>query len=269
MGPLCEASRPRISRYAFLTSSHKHATTIGILKTRGGSDWRYEYGPDYNDGDDRRQRKDTYADDEDYYPEEDYAEYYDDTSPTKRRSSRSNSPLSNMPDIIRNGDRRIGIMLLGSGAAVTMLGMSLFFNKALMRLGNLLFIAGVPMTIGPSRTIGYFVQREKMRATACLAAGIFLVLVGWPILGMILEAFGLLNLFGNMFPLVAAVARTMPGIGPLLNGMGGGPTRRREERQRYEDDYYTTGAGDGAGEYYEDDVRSDDSYYGARDTRYY
>jgi len=168
-----------------------------------------------------------------------------------------------MPDIIRKGNRKIGLPLLGIGAVLTLLGASLFFNKMLMRLGNVFFVAGVPMTIGPvsvfvgderrieskiifllilllsnfigifrmiqsvvlfqtfhlqGRTAGYFFQPKKARATACLTLGIILVFIGWPILGIILEAFGFLNLFGNMFPFAFAILKQMPIIGPLLKG---------------------------------------------------
>jgi hypothetical protein len=92
-----------------------------------------------------------------------------------------------------------------------MLGISLFFNKALMRLGNLLFMAGVPMTIGPGRTAGYFLQPKKARATGCLALGIVLVFFGHPVIGIALEAFGLMNLFGNMFPFAMGILKQMPG----------------------------------------------------------
>jgi len=144
----------------------------------------------------------------------------------------------------------MGLPMLGIGAALTVLGVSLFFNKTLMRLGNLFFVAGVPMTIGAGRTAGYFLQSKKMRATGCLSLGIFLVFIGWPVFGIALEAFGLLNLFGNMFPLALAVLKTMPGIGPLLKGgFGGGTgssTSEKPSRSRYssssqdydDDDYY-------------------------------
>lgn len=46
----------------------------------------------------------------------------------------------------------------------------------------------------------------------------FIVFIGWPILGIILEAFGFLNLFGNMFPFAFAILKQMPVIGPLLKG---------------------------------------------------
>jgi hypothetical protein len=211
-------------------------------KVRGGANQDYYY-------DDRGR----------YYDDDEPDEYYDDYK--KRSNQRRKGPafLSNMPSVIKNGDRRIGFGLLGSGSIITMLGISLFFNKTLMRLGNLLFIAGVPMTLGPSRTLGYFVKPEKFRATGCLALGIFLVFIGMPVFGIILEAFGILNLFGNLFPFVWAVAKNMPGIGPLLSG---GNNRKRREPKR---DEYS----------YEDDYgRDEDPYYGdrrppSRDSRYY
>jgi hypothetical protein len=135
---------------------------------------------------------------------------------------------------------------LGIGGILTILGISLFFNKALMRLGNLFFVAGVPMTIGPGRTAGYFFQPKKARATGCLALGIFLVFVGWPVFGIVLEAFGLLNLFGNMFPVAMVVLKSMPVIGPLLRGDGTPDRGGKRGNDRYsrddDDDYY--GGGD-------------------------
>ena len=126
--------------------------------------------------------------------------------------------------------------MLAGGAVFTMLGISLFFNKSLMRLGNLLFIAGIPMTIGPGRTMGYFLQPKKARATGCLILGIFLVMVGWPIFGIALEAFGLLNLFGNMFPVLMVILKQIPFIGNLMGGNNGG--RKEKQRRSRKDEYY-------------------------------
>lgn len=168
--------------------------------------------------------------------------------------------MSDLPQMIKTGNRKIGLPMLGVGAALTLMGISLFFNKTLMRLGNLCFVAGVPMTIGAGRTAGYFLQPKKVRATGCLAFGIFLVFVGWPIFGIILEAFGVLNLFGNMFPVAMAILKTMPVIGPFLRGSDSASSRRRNDRDRYsgddDDDYY--GGGDGG--YYDDGGRGNDDY---------
>lgn len=206
-----------------------------------------------------------------HYEDDEEGDYYDykKSSKSDRRKASEPAFLAGVPSVIKNGDRRIGLGLLGSGSIITMLGISLFFNKTLMRLGNLLFIAGVPMTLGPSRTLGYFVKPEKFRATGCLALGIFLVFIGMPVFGIILEAFGILNLFGNLFPFVWAVAKNMPGIGPLLSGgNNNNKNNRRSRNDRYsepnKEDYY-----------YEDDYgRDEDPYYGDRrpsssDNHYY
>lgn len=115
-------------------------------------------------------------------------------------------------------------------------------------MGNLLIIAGVPMTIGPGRTAGFFLQPKKARATGFLVFGIFLVFIGWPIFGIALEIFGLLNLFGNMLPLAYTMLKQMPVVGVLF------PAKKKEKapsRGRDDDDRY-----------YEDD-----RYYGDEDKR--
>lgn len=233
-----------------------------IEQFRGGSDRGYYDNTDLDnnyrtprrkDDDDssypRRDDSEYFHNDNDYdaqqrkqssYGNQEY-DYYDDRglpSRPRRQPQQPSNDRSYMPAILRNGNRQIGFTLLGAGTVITMLGISLFFNKTLMRLGNLLFIAGVPMTIGPTRTAGYFLKPEKIRATGCLGLGIFLVFVGHPVFGIALEVFGLLNLFGNMFPFLMAIAKQMPILGSILNS--GNNNSRREARTRYrdEDDRY-------------------------------
>lgn len=65
-------------------------------------------------------------------------------------------------------------------------------------------------------------------------------------IGILLEVFGLLNLFGNMFPLVRMMAKNMPVVGGLFKGnnggsggiIGGGNGKRRESRYEDDDRYY-------------------------------
>lgn len=235
--------------------------TEGVVAVcRGGQQWDTDY---YND--DKRNQKDFYAgaggfpgdndSDDDGREFNAYQEehYFDDRGsqgnkdgPTRRRSS------IQVPDIIRKGNRKIGLPLLGIGAILTVLGVGLFFNKMLMRLGNLFFVAGIPMTIGPGRTAGYFFQPKKARATACLTSGIILVFIGWPILGIILEAFGFLNLFGNMFPFAFAIIKQMPIIGPFLKG--------NRQKNSYSDDNSSSRSSDPDRNFDQYDDYSKDQY---------
>eukprot|EP00980_Cylindrotheca_fusiformis_P010216 scaffold2271_cov130-Cylindrotheca_fusiformis.AAC.11 len=224
-----------------------------VLQTRGGQGYYYDDNSD--DGIDPYRSQDPQQYNDDYY----YNDQVDDFPRADRPGRRSSF---SMPTVIKSGNRKIGVPLLGAGAVFTLMGISLFFNKSLMRLGNLCFVAGVPMTIGPGRMAGYFFQPTKARATGCLILGIFLVFVGWPVLGIILEVFGVLNLFGNMFPVAMAILKTMPVIGPLLSGDSGAKPPSRSSRrdryydepdQRYSNDPYYDRRYDDRNSYYDDD----------------
>lgn len=67
----------------------------------------------------------------------------------------------------------------------------------------------------PSRFL--FGRKEHIRGTVCFFAGIALVVCRWGILGILVECFGFLNLFGNFIPTVVAVGRQVPGLGTVLN----------------------------------------------------
>ncbi|KAL7439093.1 hypothetical protein ACHAXH_005362 [Discostella pseudostelligera] len=195
------------------------------------------YGRDARSSGGGKRDENGYYDDEGRYQRGGYDDY-----DGKGSSSRRGGSKTKLPAVFTSSNRKLGIIFLSSGAAFTVLGITLFFNKALMRLGNLLFVAGIPLLIGPGRTVGYFLQPQKARATGCLGCGIFLVLVGHPVIGILLEIFGLMNLFGNMFPLVRMMAQNLPVVGGLFGGgsssnNGGGRGGKRRE-SRYDDEYY-------------------------------
>ena len=80
-----------------------------------------------------------------------------------------------------------------------------------------MFLLGICLLIGFKKTFIFFKRPSKLRGTFCFLGGILLVLVGWPVVGMVVEVFGILNLFGNFFPIILSMLRNMPFIGPVLN----------------------------------------------------
>lgn len=94
-----------------------------------------------------------------------------------------------------------------------LLGVILFFDGALLALGNVclfeycmygsltrqsqvLFLSGLTLIIGPQKTFYFFARRQKLRGTVCFLGGIVLVFFRWPFVGVCVETFGFLNLFG-------------------------------------------------------------------------
>lgn len=116
----------------------------------------------------------------------------------------------------------IGVALTTFGALFMFLGVILFFDGALLALGNvrtayhppdprstltgrsfsayhskqILFVSGLTLIIGPQKTFYFFARKQKIRGTVCFLGGILLVFFKWPFVGMVVETFGFLNLFG-------------------------------------------------------------------------
>jgi len=113
--------------------------------------------------------------------------------------------------------QKIGVALTTFGALFMLLGVMLFFDGALLALGNILFVSGLTLIIGPRKTFYFFARKEKLRGTICFIGGILMVFFKWPFFGMIVETFGFLNLFGDFFPVVITFMRQLPFIGTVLS----------------------------------------------------
>ncbi|KAH8341768.1 hypothetical protein KR067_001826, partial [Drosophila pandora] len=111
----------------------------------------------------------------------------------------------------------IGIGLAGFGISFLFLGMLLLFDKGLLAIGNILFISGLGCVIGVERTLRFFFQRHKVKGTTAFLGGIFIVLLGFPIIGMIIESYGFFALFSGFFPVAINFLGRVPLLGPLLN----------------------------------------------------
>ncbi|XP_065314534.1 vesicle transport protein GOT1B-like isoform X2 [Gordionus sp. m RMFG-2023] len=112
--------------------------------------------------------------------------------------------------------QKIGVGLVGFGIFFILLGVTFFFDKALLAIGNLLFVVGLVCVIGVERTIKFFFQKHKWKGSLGFATGVALVLVGWPLLGIIIEAYGFVLLFGGFFPVVISFLKRVPIIGTIL-----------------------------------------------------
>jgi len=113
--------------------------------------------------------------------------------------------------------QKIGVGLTSFGVFFMMLGVMLFFDGALLALGNVLFLGGLFLIIGPQKTFYFFARKNKLRGTACFLGGILLVFLKWPTIGVLVEMFGFLNLFGDFFPVIVTFLRQLPFIGQFLN----------------------------------------------------
>ena len=119
-----------------------------------------------------------------------------------------------------NDNAKIGTALLGLGCLFIVLGVVFFFDRMFLSLGNVMFLGGLLLTMGVSRSQRFFVKKAKdsgFRGVGCFFGGVILVVFfKRPLLGMCLEGFGFVNLFANFFPIALSAMRSMPVLGDLL-----------------------------------------------------
>mmetsp|Transcript_11417 Transcript_11417/g.17560 ORF Transcript_11417/g.17560 Transcript_11417/m.17560 type:complete len:144 (+) Transcript_11417:124-555(+) len=111
---------------------------------------------------------------------------------------------------------KIGTGLLLLGVTFLFLGVLFFFDSALLALGDLLFLLGLTFTIGFSRTVRFFSRPDRIKGIISFFGGIALVMLRWPVLGMILQLYGIVYLFGQFFPIAAQSMQDTPVIGNIL-----------------------------------------------------
>lgn len=163
-----------------------------------------------------------------------YSRDYNDNSHYKghrNRQPRAATPPSSLlgnllrviSDLARS-QRQVGSYFLGGGLILMFIGMMLFFESNLLRLGNIMAIMGATLLIGPDKLGSFFLQKSRLQATIIIGLGVLLLLTGSPRLGLLVEIFGLLNLFGNMLPFLLFVLKGIPGVGELIGLLDGSST---------------------------------------------
>lgn len=103
-----------------------------------------------------------------------------------------------------------------AGVVLFLLGVITFFDSSLLAIGNILFVLGVVLIIGPTRTIYFFARPTKIKPTLFFFGGILLILFKRSFIGFIIEGFGILSLFGDFLGTIVQFLRSVPVIGSLL-----------------------------------------------------
>ena len=81
---------------------------------------------------------------------------------------------------------------------------------------QILFLFGLTLTIGLYKTAVFFARRQKLKGTTAFASGIVLILLRWPVVGFLVELYGIFILFGDFFSTIAGFAVAIPVVGPYI-----------------------------------------------------
>lgn len=81
---------------------------------------------------------------------------------------------------------------------------------------QILFLIGLTIIIGPQKTLLFFARKQKAKGTAAFFVGLALILLRWTFVGFIIEAYGIVVLFGDFLGTIAGFARGLPVVGPYI-----------------------------------------------------
>ncbi|CAK7238997.1 MAG: Golgi Transport [Sporothrix thermara] len=121
-----------------------------------------------------------------------------------------------MPSMWLTDSQKVGVAFCSGGGFFLIGGVMLFFDRAMLAMGNILFLIGLTIIIGPSKTLLFFARKQKVKGTAAFFSGLLLILMRWPLIGFLVELYGIMVLFGDFLGTIAAFARNVPVIGPYI-----------------------------------------------------
>ena len=110
----------------------------------------------------------------------------------------------------------IGVAFCSGGGLFLFAGILMFFDRSMLAMGNILFLIGLTLIIGPQKTFIFFARRNKLKGTAAFLSGIILILLRWPLTGFLVETYGIVVLFGDFFATIASFAGNIPVVGPYI-----------------------------------------------------
>ncbi|KAK4146860.1 Got1/Sft2-like family-domain-containing protein [Dichotomopilus funicola] len=121
-----------------------------------------------------------------------------------------------MPTMWLSDSQKIGVAFCSGGGFFLIAGILLFFDRAMLAMGNILFLVGLTIIIGPHKTALFFARRQKLKGTAAFFGGLSLILLRWPLIGFLVELYGIVVLFGDFLGTIAGFARNVPVVGPYI-----------------------------------------------------
>ncbi|KAH0383892.1 hypothetical protein KCU89_g17328, partial [Aureobasidium melanogenum] len=77
-----------------------------------------------------------------------------------------------MPTMWLSDSQKIGVAFCSGGGFFLIGGVIMFFDRAMLAMGNILFLAGITLLLGVQRTFLFFARRQKIKGTAAFVAGI-------------------------------------------------------------------------------------------------
>ena len=122
-------------------------------------------------------------------------------------------------ELFYDDSKKIGVGLIMIGLVFYSLGIMFMLDRGFLCIGNMAFIMGLVVVVGPTNTLGFFMRKGKIMGSAVFFAGFILIMLGWfmfTTLGFLLQVYGLFLLFRDFTRVIFSYMQTLPVIGNIL-----------------------------------------------------
>ena len=119
--------------------------------------------------------------------------------------------------MIFSDNNKIGMFLVITGICSFTTGIFFFFERSLLLLGDICFIVGICMLLGPKGSLGFFTKKSKLIPSLIYLLGFFLLVVRWSFVGAVVQIYALFSMFRSFLPFIFEYLMSVPVIGPFLS----------------------------------------------------
>ena len=103
----------------------------------------------------------------------------------------------------------------------------MFFDRAFLMLGNLLFIAGLFVLVGSKETFMSFAR--KIKGSLALAIGLTFIIIKWKFIGTIIQLYGIYQYFKGIALQFLSDFKWVPFIGPYIAKLRKGGIKKTDD----------------------------------------
>jgi len=119
--------------------------------------------------------------------------------------------------MIFSDNNKIGMFLVLAGVCSYFLGCLMLFDRSLLLLGNLCFVAGIFVLTGAYSGVLFFTGKGKLVGSLYFLAGFIIIIARWSFVGGLVQLFGLYGMFKSFLPFLFDYLMSVPVIGPFLS----------------------------------------------------
>lgn len=114
-------------------------------------------------------------------------------------------------------NNKLGMFLVLSGLCSYFIGLILLFDRSLLLIGNLCFVAGIFVLVGVLGGFSFFTSKGKFMGSLYFFIGFLIIVLKWSFIGGLVQIFGLYGMFKSFLPYLFEYLMSMPVIGPFLS----------------------------------------------------